>query len=199
MAPTPSLSTSTDAPRISEEADHHAHNSKHSEPAAVIEIPSSQSEDFARLLVTKFGPLWTQRQSVQVVNGQAYDLGEYRIRIGELRQAGSGTARGVVVGFEIAEGSGKGAKESKKARSAKASANGWKGNDEEKEERQQQQQQQQHEKEHEEEQRRWEGIRHLWSDLEIEGAKAFIRTSGVGTGTGFDEVRQWCEALRLPG
>ena len=71
------------------------------EPAVVTAIPSGPStEAFFNLLVSKFGPLWTQRQSLCVTNGQAFDIaGNFRVLIGEVKQGLQGTqlGRGVVV------------------------------------------------------------------------------------------------------
>ena len=77
------------------------------EPATIISIPSaSQSDEFVQLLIAKFGPLWTQRQTLSVKNGQTFEVGEYTVRAGEVVQgygAGNGGAalgRGVVVEIE---------------------------------------------------------------------------------------------------
>ena len=74
------------------------------EPATIVTIPSgSQSEDFLQLLNSKFGPLWTQRQTLSVRNGQAFEVADYTVRIGELVQgygAGAALARGAVVEIE---------------------------------------------------------------------------------------------------
>jgi len=71
------------------------------EPATIISIPSGpQSEEFVQLIVSKFGPLWTQRQTLVLSNGQAFEIGDYRIRIGELRQGATSLGRGVVVEVE---------------------------------------------------------------------------------------------------
>jgi len=48
--------------------------------------------------------LWTPRATLQVSNGYAYDLGEFIIRLGELRQAGNPPQpRGVVVAITSKE------------------------------------------------------------------------------------------------
>lgn len=71
------------------------------EPATIISIPAgSPSHDFLQLLNSKMGPLWTQRQSLSVRNGQASKVGDYNIRIGELVQGygpGAALPRGAVI------------------------------------------------------------------------------------------------------
>ncbi|KAL8949598.1 MAG: hypothetical protein Q9222_004313 [Ikaeria aurantiellina] len=66
----------------------------------VVSIPSGSSTDgFVQLLLTKLGPLWQQRQLTAVVDGLAYNVGDFRIRAGELKQGvgGAQLIRGVVV------------------------------------------------------------------------------------------------------
>ncbi len=67
------------------------------EPATIISIPSGpQTEEFVQLMVSKFGPLWTQRQTLVLGNGQAFEIGDYRVRLGEIRQGATSLGRGVV-------------------------------------------------------------------------------------------------------
>ena len=66
----------------------------------MISIPSGlQTEEFVQLIITRLGPLWTPRQVLQVSQGLAFEVGEFRVRLGELEQRQSGTQqiRGVVV------------------------------------------------------------------------------------------------------
>ena len=73
------------------------------EHASIIATPSgSQSEEFAQLMLSRLGPLWTQRQVLQIVNGQAFEAGDFRVMVGELRrgQEGSQRSRGVIVELE---------------------------------------------------------------------------------------------------
>ena len=52
-------------------------------------------------MISRFGPLWTQRQVLTVGNGQAWEIGDFRVRVGEVRQGGSAQqSRGVVVEVE---------------------------------------------------------------------------------------------------
>ncbi|KAK3177114.1 hypothetical protein OEA41_008442 [Lepraria neglecta] len=61
------------------------------EPATVISIPQgASSEEFIQLMMSKFGPLWQLRQILNVVNGQAFEVGDFRVRVGEVRQGGGG-------------------------------------------------------------------------------------------------------------
>ena len=61
------------------------------EPATIISVPPGQStEDFIQLIISKFGPLWQQRQILNSSNGHAFEIGNFRVRVGELRQSGSG-------------------------------------------------------------------------------------------------------------
>ena len=73
------------------------------EPANIISIPSgSQTEEFVQLIMTRLGPLWTSRQVLQVSQGLAFEVGDFRVRLGELKQGQSGTQqnKGVVVEIE---------------------------------------------------------------------------------------------------
>ncbi|KAL9594726.1 MAG: hypothetical protein Q9219_006865 [cf. Caloplaca sp. 3 TL-2023] len=67
--------------------------------ASVISIPAGPSTDqFTQLLVSKLGPLWQQRQTLAVVDGFTFVVGELRVRVGELKQGLGGThlVRGVL-------------------------------------------------------------------------------------------------------
>ena len=55
-------------------------------------------------MVSKFGPLWTQRQTSVVGHAQAFEIGSYRVRVGEMRQGTTSLGRGVVVEVEWAGG-----------------------------------------------------------------------------------------------
>lgn len=59
---------------------------KSKEPATIISIPSgSQKEEFVQLIATKFGPLWQLRQVLHVAHGATFEVGDFRIRIGDLK------------------------------------------------------------------------------------------------------------------
>lgn len=74
------------------------------EPATIISIPSGPpSDEFVQLIVSKFGPLWQPRQILNAANGQAFEIGDFRVRIGEVRQGGGGggqMARGTICEVE---------------------------------------------------------------------------------------------------
>ncbi|KAI4106942.1 MAG: hypothetical protein L6R37_001941 [Teloschistes peruensis] len=68
--------------------------------ATVISIPIGPSTDeLNQLLLTRLGPLWQPRQSYSVVDGLGYQVGDFRIRVGEVRQGigGSQLVRGVAI------------------------------------------------------------------------------------------------------
>ncbi|KAL8706116.1 MAG: hypothetical protein Q9201_000818 [Fulgogasparrea decipioides] len=67
--------------------------------ATVISISSGPSTDeFNQLLGSKFGPLWQSRQILAVIDGSTYQIGDFRVRAGELRQGigGAQLVRGVI-------------------------------------------------------------------------------------------------------
>ncbi|KAI9659426.1 MAG: hypothetical protein M1821_001684 [Bathelium mastoideum] len=74
------------------------------QPQTFSGIGSNQFESFLQLVTTKLGGLWTLRPPGQVASGSVYDIGEFLIRVGELRPAGSQTAsRGLIVMIEEVE------------------------------------------------------------------------------------------------
>ncbi|KAL8692900.1 MAG: hypothetical protein Q9218_002158 [Villophora microphyllina] len=81
-------------------------NSTAAPDATVISIPSGASTDeFNQLLLTKLGPLWQPRQLLAVVDGLAYQVGAFRMRVGEVRQGigGSQLVRGVAIEIAVEE------------------------------------------------------------------------------------------------
>ncbi|KAL9636471.1 MAG: hypothetical protein Q9164_002793, partial [Protoblastenia rupestris] len=74
------------------------------EPATIITVPpGAPTADLTNLFLTKFGPLWQPRQTVGVSQGQTFEIGEFVVRVGELRQiGGSGgqVVKGVVCEVE---------------------------------------------------------------------------------------------------
>ncbi|MCJ1405471.1 hypothetical protein MMC11_008699 [Xylographa trunciseda] len=77
------------------------------EPAEVFSIPSGpQSENFIHLVVSRMGPLWMARQMLQVSNGQVFEVGDFRIRVGEVTQGHSGIqqVRGTICEIEWTSG-----------------------------------------------------------------------------------------------
>jgi len=78
--------------------------------SSTVSIPRDQLESLYSLLCSKFQALWTPRATLQVSSGYAYDLGEFIIRLGELRQAGNPPQpRGVVVAITSKEAADDGA------------------------------------------------------------------------------------------
>ncbi|KAI9823034.1 MAG: hypothetical protein M1832_002688 [Thelocarpon impressellum] len=75
----------------------------HEQPAgAMVAVPApGQADELSHLLTTKMGPLWTSRQSLLVSHGAAFELEDFRVRLGELRQAqGAQMSRGVIIEVE---------------------------------------------------------------------------------------------------
>ena len=73
------------------------------EPAKIVSIPSGpHSEEMVQLTIGKLGPLWIQRQALSVINGQYFEVEDFRLRIGEVRQGQGGAQqnRGVVMEVE---------------------------------------------------------------------------------------------------
>lgn len=137
--------------------------------ATIISIPTgSATEEFTQLVATKFGPLWQPRQALHVMNGSAFEVGDFRVRIGELKQGygagGTLTARGAVCEIEWL-----GLESINPSSTVGAQKEDWKGAE--------------------------PVIRGFWETLEVKGAREVFWVSGLGDGTG--SVRQWCEILRL--
>jgi TATA-binding related factor (TRF) of subunit 20 of Mediator complex len=72
-------------------------------PATIISVPSSPAADeFVQLIASRFGALWTRRQVLQVTNGQSYEVENFTVRFGEVREMKQGQGgvqhiRGTVV------------------------------------------------------------------------------------------------------
>lgn len=61
-------------------------------------IPAHQNDAFLQLLLGKLGALWAPRAAVQVPVGIGYDLGDFTVRLGELKAVGAqAVSRGFVV------------------------------------------------------------------------------------------------------
>lgn len=68
------------------------------ETPTTVAIPLSQMEPYSQLLNLKFGALWMYRMGSQVTGGASYSLGEFTVRLGELREKGGQNAyRGIIV------------------------------------------------------------------------------------------------------
>lgn len=67
----------------------------------MIAIPSGlQSEEMLQLVVGKLSPLWSHRQTLLVGNGLAFEMEDFRVRVGEVRQGQTGLVKGTVVEVE---------------------------------------------------------------------------------------------------
>ena len=70
-------------------------------------ISTSPGESFAQLLVSKFGPLWQQRQQGLVRDGLSFGVGEeWVIRVGEVKQGQGGVVLGRGAVIEIVHNGG---------------------------------------------------------------------------------------------
>lgn len=70
-------------------------------PATIIAIPSGlQSEEMVQLVVGKLSPLWSHRQTLHVGNGVAFEMEDFRVRVGEVRQGQTALVKGTVVEVE---------------------------------------------------------------------------------------------------
>ncbi|EKG11068.1 Mediator complex subunit Med20 [Macrophomina phaseolina MS6] len=73
-------------------------------PTTSITIPWQQMEQYSQLLNLKFGALWMYRMGLQITGGASYSLGEFTVRLGELREKGGHMAmRGIVVCIQTAK------------------------------------------------------------------------------------------------
>ncbi|KAI9879788.1 MAG: hypothetical protein M1830_007230 [Pleopsidium flavum] len=80
--------------------------------ATIVAIPSGvQSEEMVQLVVGKLGPLWSHRQTLHVSNGTAYEMEDFHVRLGELRQGQSAQIKGVVAEVEWLGGGDSGSEE----------------------------------------------------------------------------------------
>lgn len=78
------------------------------EPATIISIPRAATEEFVGLIRVRFGPLWTPRQVINVTDGHTLEIGAFRIRLGEVKQAQQQqtqpVSKGVVMEIEYTGG-----------------------------------------------------------------------------------------------
>ena len=132
------------------------------------------------MINAKFGPLWTQRQTLGVRNGLAFRVGAVVVRVGEVLQGGAAGgmgpgARGVVV--EVAWGWGDEGEEGESEGEGEK-----KGEVEDK-------------REEDEEGDGLGLVQAFWDSLGVKGARECVGVPGMGEGFGI--VRQWCEVLRI--
>jgi len=141
-------------------------------PETIVTIPSNQYDSFINLLTARFTALWAPRTYLHVVNGKAYTVGEFIIRLGDLRQTGGPhPVRGLVCCIE--------------ASSTRKEDGGIQSPDQAKKQ----------------EESTTALMANLWARIGFEGAKEVFISSSSTTeetaGEGFEEARLWCDLLRL--
>lgn len=69
-----------------------------------IIIPATQTQAFAQLMSEKFNTLWATKAAYIVSNGGIYNIGDFVVRLGELRQPGqaSSQVKALVCNIELA-------------------------------------------------------------------------------------------------
>ncbi len=175
----------------------------------VIAIPTQQTEAYYGLLAAKFGALWTARPGLHVLNGVTYNVGEFVVRLGELRQPGTGQTgvRGIVVSVEVAESpetqreaAGRGMKGEAPGEGENSGASGSRNEVEERDAGALHADGEGGKSDYEErlEESR-KAIRDVWNLFEVEGAREAWSGSSASTGweRTVEQVRTWCEALRF--
>ncbi|EON64449.1 hypothetical protein W97_03680 [Coniosporium apollinis CBS 100218] len=164
---------------------HVADPSNTEDPArnATIAIPFDQQSAFANLLTSKYAALWTPKQTVQVQNGHAYAVGEFIIRLGELRLVGVQQRHlGVIVSIqETVAPDNDEPKENGELAGPRADPDPDQLNGEGLRQVQ-------------------DDIEDLWKQFGISSAKELSNERPDGSRGGlFEDIRLWCELLRLRG
>ncbi|KAI9736985.1 MAG: hypothetical protein M1834_000574 [Cirrosporium novae-zelandiae] len=73
------------------------------EGMTICAMPSgSSAEEMMQLIVTKMGALWTRKQGLQVAQGYIFEVEDYKIRLGDIKQPQNGHVRGCVIDIEWA-------------------------------------------------------------------------------------------------
>jgi hypothetical protein len=141
------------------------------ETDTVVTIRNEQYESFFTLLKDRFVALWTPRTH-QVITGTIYAVGEFTVRLGELRQVGSAQIRGVVCCIEAISSIGVATSSDTQQESKKA------------------------------EEITRADMANLWERIGYPGPNLKELSTPASTDNssteGFDEVRMWCDLLR-PG
>ncbi|OJD30253.1 mediator complex subunit med20 protein [Diplodia corticola] len=141
---------------------------------STVAIPLQQMEQYSQLLSLKFGALWMYRMGSQVGVGASYSVGEFTVRLGELREKGGQNAlRGTVVCIQTAKQESR--PDEGEAPSARIDAD-------------------------EELQAGQALVRDVWSRFSVPQFKETITSRPAAPEADdqlFDEVRLWCEALRF--
>ncbi|KAI9815485.1 MAG: hypothetical protein M1827_002619 [Pycnora praestabilis] len=156
-------------------------SSSSSSSSAAAESGPNPSDELLQLLSSRLAPLWTHRQTLVVGGGQGvgYEMEDFRVRVGEVRQGGVQSARGVLVEIEWVGGGGGG-----------GGMDGYDGDRED-------------EDGQENGDEDWETgeavIKAFWQGLGIKEGREAIRVPGVEGRDGMDVARQFFEVLRLRG
>jgi len=148
---------------------------------ATITVPAEQFDSFYNILTSKFAALWSPRPVASVSNGVAYSLGDFVVRLGELRQGtGQQPVKGVVVCIQTAPQSAAQVDGEHDIAALDGEDTGIK-------------------EEEDEIQTTQALIRDLWKGFGVEGAKEMITASNSQRDADrqFQEIRMWCELLRL--
>ncbi|KKY15453.1 putative mediator complex subunit med20 [Diplodia seriata] len=140
---------------------------------STVAIPRQQMEPYSQLLNLKFGALWMYRMGSQVGAGTSYSVGEFTVRLGELRDTGGQNGlRGTIVCIQTAKQE---PADGGDALPAAPNAD-------------------------EELQAGQALVRDVWSRFSVPQAKETITSRPPAREADdqvFDEVRLWCEALRF--
>jgi hypothetical protein len=140
---------------------------------AVVTTPNEHFEALYALLTARFTALWTPRAR-QRIDGTAYTVGEFTVRLGELRQVGGPpTPRGVIC--YIQADSGIADKETKDATPETP------------------------EQTKREDETTRAAMESLWDRIGYPGAKepSIPDATDGATTDGFNDIRMWCDLLKL--
>ena len=70
-------------------------------PAVITAVPSGpEGEALVELIRTKMSPLWAQKPTTFVKEGIVYEVADFRVRVGELKQGQQAQVRGCLVEIE---------------------------------------------------------------------------------------------------
>lgn len=135
------------------------------------------------MLTSKYAALWTPKQTVQVQNGHAYAVGEFIIRLGELRLVGAQQRHlGVIVSIQESVTPVTGEIEENEEPAGLHA-----GSDSDQLNREGLRQTE-------------DDIQDLWRLFGISNAKEFSNERpGKSRGGPFEDIKLWCDLLRLRG
>lgn len=114
--PPPLKEQGPDAQTNGEDKHQQHRRQQHSPQPVIVAIPhGTHTEELMVLLRTRLGPLWTSRHTLGVINGAAFEMEDFRVRVGDLRVVsgrqtmGTQASRGVLVEVEwVGDGDGGG-------------------------------------------------------------------------------------------